>query len=133
MIDKRTGKSFENYDNFDFEKVKNLDWICDKNKLQKLIEKNKDGIIYYFGTAMNIDEIWPLFDKVILLQANPEAIKKRLSERKNNDFGRTAEVQEWVLSTKDQWEKRMIEKGAIAIDANRSLAEVVDEIIEKTN
>lgn len=131
MIDRRTGKPFVSYDNYDFEKVRHLDWICDKNKLQIIMQKNRNGLVYYCGTATNNDEILPLFDKIILLQVNPELIRKRLSSRTNNDFGRTSEVQDWVLSWKDSYEKGMIEKGAIVIDSNRSLAEVADEIIKK--
>ncbi len=136
MRDKRTGKLFENYDNYDFEKVKYHDWFCNKNKLQKLIQKNKKDIAYYCGIASNNDEILPLFDKVILLQASSEVIIKRLSERKNNDFGKTIEVREMVLSGKDHFENRMKEKGAIVVDANRGLGKVADDImgkIEKNN
>jgi len=131
MIDRRIGKPFVDYDNDDFEKVKNMDWICDKNKLQIIMQKNKNGTVYYCGTATNNDEILPLFDKVILLTASPEIIRKRLSTRITNDFARTAKVQNWVLGWKDSYEKPLIEKGAIVVDANRSLAEVADEVVEK--
>lgn len=133
MRDKRTGKSFEDYDNYDFEKVKYHDWVCNKDKLQKLAESNKEGISYYCGIASNTDEILPLFDRVIVLQANPEAIRKRLIGRKNNNFGKIVGVREMVLDGKEPFEKHMKEKGAIVIDANRSLEEVADEIIEKIN
>lgn len=133
MFDKRTGKPFVDYDNYDLEKVKYHDWVCDKNKLQELVLKNKNGTTFYCGIASNTYDLLPLFDKVILLQASLEVIRKRLTERTTNDFGKTVEVQDMVLKEKDSWEKSMIEKGAIPIDANRSLAEMAGEIVEKTN
>ncbi len=131
MLDKRTGKPFVDYDNYDIEKVKYHDWVCDEKKLRKLMRKNAKGITFYAGIASNTFELLPLFDKVMLLVAKPELIRKRLSERTTNDFGKIVEVQDMVLREKEFWEKQMEEKGAIVIDANRSLAEVADDIIDK--
>lgn len=133
MLDKRTGKPFVDYNNYDTDKVKYHDWVCDEKKLRELMRKNKEGVTFYAGIASNTFELLPLFDKVILLMVRPELIRKRLSKRTNNDFGRTVEVQDMVLREKDPWEKQMKEKGAIVIDANRSLAEVAEEIIRKIN
>lgn len=133
MRDKRTGKVFDNYDNYDFEKVRHHDWVCDKDKLQKLIQKNRNGITYYCGAASNIDEILPLFDKIFLLTASPKVLCERLSTRTSNDFGRTSEVQKWILDLQKQWEDHISEKGAISIDANRDLQEVTDDIIKRSN
>lgn len=132
MLDKRTGKPFVDYDNYDMEKVKYHDWVCDEKKLRKFMRKNVKGVTFYAGIASNTFELLPLFDKVVLLVVRPELIRKRLSERTTNDFGRTVEVQDMVLREKESWEKQMKEKGAIVIDGNRSLAEVADEILEKT-
>lgn len=132
MLDRRTGKPFIEYDDCDMEKVKYHDWACNKNKLQELIRKNKNSITFYCGIASNTEEILPLFYKTILLEANSEVIRKRLAERTNNDFGKSPEVQDWVLGRRSYFENYMKAKGAIVIDADRSLAEVADEIIEKT-
>ena len=131
MIDKTTGEIADNYNKDDLEWVKQHDWICDKNKLQKLVNNSKKGIVFYCGTASNLDELLFLFDKIFLLKVNPETIRERLSTRKTNDFGRTSEVQDWVLEWKDWWEEHMIEKGAIIIDANQNIQEVTTDIIEK--
>ncbi len=130
-FDRRTGKPFENYDSDNFEMVQNHDWVCDKNKLQELMRKNSDGISFYCGIASNTGEILPLFYKSVLLEPSSEVVRKRLTERKNNDFAKTPEVQEWVLGRRAYFENYMKAKGAIVIDADRSLVEVADEIIEK--
>lgn len=132
MVHKKTSKPFKNYDNDDFEKVKQADWICDKKKLQRLIRKDAEGIVFYCGTASNLDDLLPLFDRIFLLKTSQKILRERLSTRTSNDFGRTAEVQKWVFSWKTWWENHMKEKGAIIIDASRSLQEVTENIIRRS-
>jgi len=129
MVDQKTGKPVKNFDFDNFESAKQTDWICDKNKLQRLMCKNSGGIVFYCGTASNIDDLLPLFDKIFLLKVNQKVLRERLSKRTSNDFGRTPEIQEWILSWKKSWEDRRIEKGAIVIDASRSLQEVAMDIV----
>jgi len=131
MIRRDTGKDFKDYDNADIEKVKNADWICDKNKLEELLKKQNDEIVFYCGIASNNDEIIPLFDKVILLKANPEVVRKRLSSREGtDDMGNTAESRDWVLSWKDRLENKLTKQGATVIDADGTPTEVAQKIIE---
>lgn len=132
MINKTTGQPFADYDNDDFDKVKQGEWICDLEKLKKIIQQNSDDLVFYCGTASNLDELMPLFDKTFLLQIDHQTTRHRLTDRTSNDFGRTAEVQDWILEWKDWWEEQMIAKGAIVIDASRPLVQVVRDIVKKT-
>lgn len=132
IVHKKTGKPFENYDNYDFEKVKNSEWICDKKKLQCLIRKYSEEIVFYCGTASNLDDLLPLFDKIFLLKTSQKILRERLTTRKSNDFGRTTEVQKWIFCWKSWWENHMKEKGAIVIDASRSLRDVAENIIRSS-
>ncbi|NIO44896.1 MAG: AAA family ATPase [Candidatus Aenigmarchaeota archaeon] len=138
MINKSTGKitDLKDYDKHNLECIKQHDWICDKKKLQKLISKNVkknvlNNVVFYCGTASNTDDLLTLFDKIILLKASKEIIRKRLSIRTSNDFGHTEEVQNWVFEWKEWWENHMVEKGAMTIDANHDLKEVVNDIVKK--
>lgn len=131
MMNRKTHKPFKNLDNSNLEMVKEIEWFCDKNKLQKLMRENSKGVVFYCGIASNIDDLLPLFDKTFLLRASEKTLGDRLSKRTSHDFGRTREVQEWIFGWKDWWEKHMIEKGAIVIDANRPLKDIAKEIIEK--
>ncbi len=129
-VDKKTGKIADDRDNDDLESVKQYDWICDKNKLQQLISKNSKGIVFYCGTASNLDDLLNLFDGIFLLEVSQKVHRKRLSTRTSNAFGRTSEVQKWIFSWKKWWEDHMREKGAIVIDANHSLREIANDIIK---
>jgi dephospho-CoA kinase len=130
MVDKKTRKVAERYDNKFLEDAKNHDWVCDEKKLSCLIMKNPKGVVFYCGVASNLDDLLHLFYRVFLLKASPETTRSRLSTRTSNNFGRTREVQEWVLSWKGWWEDHITEKGAIVIDSNRTIKQVADEILK---
>jgi len=133
MIRKDTGEDFKDYDSTNIEKIKNSDWICNKNKLKELLRKQCDEICFYCGNASNNNEIIPLFNQTILLMVNPEVLYKRLSNRKGtNETGNTVENREWVLSGKDLWENQIIKQGVVIINANGDLIEVVRKIIKLT-
>ncbi len=116
-------------DKDDMEKMAKLKWICDTEKLKSILGQAKESVSFYCGIASNTDEIFGLFDKVIVLQVANDELKRRLTHRTSNDFARTDEAQEKMLSWKDWWENELIQKGAIAVNANKSLDEVADEII----
>ena len=132
LVDKKTGKIVNNYDNKNLEWVKRHDWICNIKRLQELVRKNAEGTAFYCGTAGNLDELLFLFDKIFLLKVSPEILRERLSTRKSNDYGRTSEVQDWIIEWKNWWENHMVEKGAIIINANRDLKEVANDIVKKS-
>jgi len=132
LVNEKTGEIPNKYEKDNLEWVKQHHWICDKNKLQKLVRKNAKGIVFYCGTAFNLDELLFLFDKIFLLKVNAEILRERLSTRKSNDYGRTSEVQEWIIEWKDWWENHMLEKGAIIIDANRNVQEITTDILKRS-
>lgn len=129
MTYKGTSTPVEGHDNADLEKVKNIDWLCDKEKLAALIENESGPITFFCGSASNIDDITPLFDLVILLKVDEKVMRERLSTRADNDFGRTPKVQDWLMEWKDWFEDKMHEKGAIVVDANQDLVSVARDVI----
>ena len=133
MVDEKTGKTFRKYDDDDFEKVKRAKWMCNAKKLKDLIKRKNKTPVFCCGIASNIDEILPFFDMTILLRASPRVLRERLSHRRRGNFGRTKEVQEWMLSWKGWIEKEKKKKGAIVINANRRPKEVAKKIIKITS
>jgi len=129
MVDKKTGIVAKNYDNDNLESVKQHDWICDKKKLQQLIENNTNGIVFCCGIASNLDNLLHLFDIIFLLKVSSKIIRKRLNTRKSKEYGNTTEVQEQIISWKDWWETHIIEKGAISINANLNIQKVTRDIL----
>lgn len=130
-VDKETGKVIRNHSDNDLEQVKRRDWVCNKKKLRKLLSRNKTGVVFYSGTASNIDELLPLFDKVFLLKASRETIRRRLSKRTSKSFGNNPEIRKWVLSWKGWWENHMRRRGAVTINANHSVQKIATDILGK--
>ncbi len=129
MIHRDTKLPIENHNNFDLEKVKIMTWICDEKKLESIIKNESSPLTFYCGGGSNVYQFMKLFDKVILLTLDLETTKHRLTNRIDNDFARTPEVQEYVMSKKDQWENEMIKRGAIAVETNKDLDLIVKEVI----
>jgi hypothetical protein len=128
FVDKSTGVPARDYGYDDPAWFERHDWMCDKEKLSKLVSANKGGTSFYCGVASNLDEMFPLFDWVFLLRVSEAILRQRLSRRSFRDFGRSPAIQDWLLSWKGEWEEGMKQKGAMPVDADRTIAEVVDEI-----
>ena len=77
-----------------------------------------------------MDDMIPLFDGFVLLQAAPDTIHQRLSSREGTeDMGNTEESRQAVLGWKEWWEEEMKDKGAIVVDANDTPHAVAEKII----
>ena len=131
MFRKDTGERYEGYTNTDPEMIKNAEWLCDVRKLKELLASQNSDIAFYSGVASNMDDIVPLFDKMIVLQKKPELLVAHLKYREGtDDMGSTEESRNAVLGWKDWWEETMIDKGATLVDANGSVSEVSDRVLE---
>ncbi|MEK7140507.1 MAG: hypothetical protein AAB815_01855 [Patescibacteria group bacterium] len=109
---------------------KNHKYICDKERLVSLMNKHK-GVIFVAGLPSNRRELLDLFDKVFLLQCREETFLKRLIERTSHDFGKHILEQKNLLSWYKDFVTDMLERGAISINTDRPLSEVVDDICFK--
>jgi broad-specificity NMP kinase len=108
------------------------DWVCDVEYLNELIKKGTSPI-FVLGLSSNQNDFMHLFDKVLLLQCKPETFISRIESRTDNDFGKDKTAQDVILSWYKNFENNMLEKGAVSIDVENSLYEVVENIIEQTN
>ncbi|KKW08204.1 MAG: hypothetical protein UY44_C0015G0020 [Candidatus Kaiserbacteria bacterium GW2011_GWA2_49_19] len=129
LIDTSTNKPPINHDNANLKKVKNIDWICDKRKLADIVNAESADISFYCGAASNADELYPLFDLIILLTVDESVARHRLTHRTANDFARTSEVQDWIMGYKNKWDEKTIKKGALPVDANRNIDAVAWDVI----
>jgi len=134
-IDRTTGNPPINHDNDNLEKVKKIDWLCDVNKLRILIADDKEEFVFCCGGGANIEEMASLFDIVILLSAPTNETKRRLATRppkapgEPKGFGGTEEVQDWVMSKKEEQEEHLKSLGAIVVNADQSREKVVEDIL----
>jgi broad-specificity NMP kinase len=101
-------------------------WVVDIEKLKA--ELLNDEHVVVAGHAANEDEYLPLFDKTFTLVCRPETIVKRIEQRTDNDFGKHPVEQERILEWHKSFDKYMEAKGAIPLDAERPIDEVVAEL-----
>ena len=105
-------------------------WICDIELLKEHMGTDSKTV-FVLGMASNRDEIADLFDKVLLLQCKPETFLHRLNTRTNNSFGRDESIQNHMLEWYESFENKMLKNGAISINTDRPINEVVDEVIKQ--
>lgn len=106
------------------------DWYCDIPKLKDILNKDT-AVAFVVGVAANQDEFLDMFDKIFLLQCSPETFIKRIDSRTNNDFGKHPIEKEHVLNWYTELEANMLAKGAISINTEAPVGEVVDAILSK--
>ncbi len=105
-------------------------WLCDVDYLKKLIDVNADPV-FVLGVTSNQNDYLGLFDRVLLLKCKPEVFLGRIKSRTNNEFGKDSTVQEHMLMWYEEFENKLLTKGAIPIDVDKPINEVVDEVIRK--
>lgn len=101
-------------------------WVCDADALAKHVQANKNIVVV--GLSSNQDDYLKLFDKVFVLHCRPETFIDRINARTDNDYGKHEAEQQRMLGWQKTFEKEMKEKGAIMLDAERPLEEVVAEV-----
>ncbi|MGI6103329.1 MAG: AAA family ATPase [Patescibacteria group bacterium] len=132
MYNTQTGERIIAHDNDSIEGVQQASWNCDLEKLQELMAREEHDISFYCGTATNWQQLLPLFTKTILLVVSEDVTRERLTTRTTGEFGRTAEVQDWVLSWKAWWEREMEQAGAEVVCTDQPLEQVVAEILSRS-
>ncbi|HYF97051.1 MAG TPA: AAA family ATPase [Patescibacteria group bacterium] len=133
MYDKHTGQLLKEDINDDLELTKKGYWICDKEKLKDLIDKQNDDLAFYCGTGTHIYKVMDLFSQVILLQIPDKITRQRLSKRSAGEYGNRPEIQDWIMTWKNEAEEEILAKGAISIDATKVPQEVAKAIIAVRN
>ncbi len=107
-------------------------WICDIEYLKKLLDKDID-LVFVVGVASNQDNFLDLFDKILILQCKPETFIKRIKNRSNNVFGKDKTVREHILEWYEDFENKMLQKGAISIDVEQPIDTVIKEVLKQAN
>lgn len=103
------------------------EWVCDAERLKELMGDKEN--VFVLGITSNQNEYLNFFDKILLLQCSPEVFIQRINSRENNDFGKDEGAQETILGWYKDFEKKMLEIGAVPVSVDRHLDEVVAEVI----
>lgn len=108
------------------------DYVCDEEKLKELLVRNPDKNTVIVGIASNQENFFPLFDKVFLLYCSEETFIRRLNTRNDgNNFAKDPSEQKQILSWYKSFQERVEKLGAIPVNTDMPLDQVVGEIRNK--
>jgi hypothetical protein len=101
-------------------------WKWDKARAIEALKSDEPEILFVCGSSRNRDDFLLYFSKIFNLKIDDKTMLQRLADRTNNDFGKIPEEVQLMLALNRKGEKPV---GAIDIDANKPLKEVVDQIL----
>lgn len=108
-------------------------WIVPRRRVREALAQHAcEDIVYMCGTSSNDKKLSKLFDGVICLTLDPETLVRRILSRPNSDFGKSEEELSVIRRWHTELESKYQQRGAIMIDAELPLDEVVDRIVHTT-
>jgi len=109
---------------------KQYKWSLNEARLGELLEQNQAASRVFLCGRANIFQYWDKAQAVFLLKVNALTLHQRLNNAsRDNLFAKDAETQNKLLNELDLVQAKIAQKGAIIIDANISIEEVVNQII----
>ena len=105
-------------------------WNWNPGVLKSLLTTRE--LLYLCGSASNDLKFVRLFDRVFVLTVPTEVKLERLRGRAS-DYGKDPGQQAEIIQEQADFVKAVTQLGGIAIDNNRPIQQVVDEIIGATN
>jgi len=129
--DKETKKAVE------YAPVRSKEWfdivdrLCDIEKVEEIFAEQPGIVMAGSTSGSNQKEFFSLFDKIILLQNNPETLVHRMQTRTNKSgYGKTEAEQEDNIEWQKEYDPLLLSLGAIPVNTEGDLDSVVDKIIE---
>lgn len=110
-------------------KENNWTWrvdVLDQLMTEVLLKKK---IVFVCGDAFNKEEAYKLFDKIFVLTASDEMLRQRVKLKTHHDFGTRPAELTWILKENETYVEKMIKSGAIPVDTNKSVEDVINEIL----
>jgi hypothetical protein len=99
------------------------------DKVRALVADQTHAQTFFCGGSRNHRRYLDVFDKVFALEVDLETLKRRVSERGEDEFG--GKPDEWAMLCRLHATKEDIPPNAVRIDATRPIALVVDEILSQ--
>ncbi len=115
----------------------NEDWFSQHSyrlvpeAVNDLHNRARDKTIFLCGTAGNDDDLWPLFDRVVFLDASWKVIQGRLALREGNDYGKAKHELALIKEKYDKDQEIKTRPGVVVVDANRPLDAVLRLVLDQ--
>ncbi len=103
-------------------------WNWQEKELRKLLDS--DNTVFVGALASNQDRFFSWFARIFVLIVTPETLRHRILTRTDHDFGKDPEELRNTLEHHRELQEELLKApGAIAINNERPLDTVVDDII----
>ncbi|MBB4007168.1 AAA family ATPase [Allorhizobium taibaishanense] len=102
-------------------------WHVDK--VAALAADRSHPLTFFCGGCRNLRNIYPLLDRIFILEIDAQTLRSRLDARPKDEFGATPEERALILRLHETRED--LPDGAESIDATRPPAEVVEAILAR--
>ena len=104
-------------------------WTILPSAINRLKDLSDNKLVFLCGAAKNDKNYWDIFDLVICLDINEKELRRRIANRKDNDYGKNSlELQE-ILNWHGVATENYRALGAHVIDAERPINEVTIMIL----
>jgi predicted ATPase len=101
----------------------------DEGRIEQLLAEGAPTL-YVSGTVSNQGLFYDRFDAVVLLSAPADVLLSRIESRATNDYGKSPEEKELILTHVREVEPLLRATCTHEIDAALPLADVVDRLVE---
>ena len=130
-VHKKTREKLDKKADFSAEFLTTYEWVCDMKSLKELVQNKEEDFIFIAGNVENVLECIAFADKSFVLICSPETFLTRIAGREDNEYGKDEDAKNFLLSYYESDNKKCLEAGAVAIDAERSLKQVVENILKE--
>lgn len=128
-VHKKTGEKLIKKAEFSKEFLSEYEWVCDLELLATLLAQYAESVVVA-GNVENILECMEYCDETLLLVCTPETFFARIDSRSDNEYGQSEEAKEFIMSYYERDNKKCLEAGAIAIDAEQSVEKVIEAVMK---
>jgi len=106
-------------------------WKMSREGVERLALQGKDNPVFLCGGASNDEEVCDLFSRIVALIVDKETLKKRITTRTTNRFGKQPHEYASILEEQKRAEAYYQRMNAMLVDATQAIEAVVDDIVEK--
>src|SRR5439155_26981518 len=105
------------------------EWLWREDRMAGLLAEDGERTLFVSGRMSNQGQVYDRFDAVVLLSAPADVLLGRIEQRTTNDYGKTPRERDLILHHLETVEPLLRATSTHEIDANRPVAEVIDELV----
>src|SRR5215211_4424622 len=104
-------------------------YVWREDRVAELLARERDMPLFVSGTVSNQGRFYPCFDAIVLLSAPLELLPGRVEGRTRNDFGKTPEERERILSDFADFAHQLRATRPPEPNATQPIAAIVADLI----